>query len=179
MSDRPDNTEQEPAASPRLIEGLRALSGPAPAVPPAVDQAVLTQARAHLRSIAPRPPAALSGPAVASQVPVESNGPARRPTLVPFPQWLAIAAALVVGFGLAFLFRPGSHGVAPVAREDIDRNGRVDILDAFALARRLQSGAPSAEAGVDVNGDGVFDQRDVDHVAARAVQLHLTATTKG
>ena len=54
------------------------------------------------------------------------------------------------------------------AREDINHDGRVDILDAFQLARELESGAKPA---ADLNGDGVVDQRDADLIAARAVRL--------
>lgn len=49
---------------------------------------------------------------------------------------------------------------------DVDGDGRVDILDAFALARAIDR-----RAGVDVNGDGDIDDRDVDVVAQRAVAL--------
>ena len=53
-------------------------------------------------------------------------------------------------------------------RADVDRSGRVDILDAFALARRIQQGTAS---GFDFNGDGVVDKLDVDFLAAKAVRL--------
>lgn len=69
---------------------------------------------------------------------------------------------------------PGMPGmmssVAPLDRRDIDRNGRVDILDAFTLARHVQRG--DQRQGVwDVNGDGVVDKGDVDAVAMAAVSL--------
>jgi hypothetical protein len=53
-------------------------------------------------------------------------------------------------------------------RADVDQNGRVDILDAFALARRIQQGTAG---GFDFNGDGVVDKLDVDFVATQAVRL--------
>jgi hypothetical protein len=46
----------------------------------------------------------------------------------------------------------------------------VDILDAFALARQLKQGG-SGNLQLDVNGDGVVDERDVAALAARAVKL--------
>jgi hypothetical protein len=46
----------------------------------------------------------------------------------------------------------------------------VDVLDAFALARKLRDGAAD-NPGLDCNSDGVVDRRDVDAVAARAVKL--------
>ena len=48
--------------------------------------------------------------------------------------------------------------------------GRVTILNAFALARRLKSGdAPRPEW--DANRDGVVDRRDVDALALAAVRV--------
>ncbi len=46
---------------------------------------------------------------------------------------------------------------------------RVTILDAFALARRIEAKTPRPED--DVNGDGRVDRRDVDHLAMVAVTL--------
>ena len=78
--------------------------------------------------------------------------------------WLAAAAcvALLALFGLRHL------GQGRYDRADIDHNGRVDILDAFTLARRIEQGP---EHGVDVNKDGVVNKADVDAIAAQAVKL--------
>lgn len=81
----------------------------------------------------------------------------RRLTLVALP--LAAAAALLLWL------RPYASG----SREDLDRNGRVDILDAFQLAREIELG--DAPRGRDFNGDGRVDRGDVDHVAHLAVRL--------
>lgn len=83
-------------------------------------------------------------------------------------------------------------------REDIDHSGRVDILDAFALARMIENqdtriagqrrdargdvgraadarpnraGITEIPAMFDLNGDGAVDQGDVDAVAMAAVSL--------
>jgi hypothetical protein len=56
------------------------------------------------------------------------------------------------------------------AREDVNRDGRVDILDAFLLARQLQSG-DNPGSSLDLNGDGVVDHRDAESIAAKAVKL--------
>jgi len=61
------------------------------------------------------------------------------------------------------------NGLADV-REDLNGDGKVDILDAFMLAKKLQ-GAPSSDLQLDVNGDGVIDRRDVESIAAHAVSL--------
>ncbi|MGH7178304.1 MAG: dockerin type I domain-containing protein [Tepidisphaeraceae bacterium] len=82
----------------------------------------------------------------------------------------AAAAMLVFAVQLVKPDRPAaSRAIQSVAlREDLDGSGRVDILDAFYLARRL--GNPP-QRGWDVNGDGQIDQRDVDAVAQAAVHV--------
>ena len=72
----------------------------------------------------------------------------RRGRRRPWPRWAASAAAAT----------------------DIDRNGCVDILDAFKLARHIES-AEVREAKWDINGDGLVDRADVDVVAFAAVRL--------
>ena len=51
---------------------------------------------------------------------------------------------------------------------------RVDILDAFALARKLEQQAP-VDAAWDLNQDGQVDHQDVRVLAARAVSLEERA----
>jgi len=78
--------------------------------------------------------------------------------------WMSAAACFVI---LALI--AGSLIRAPrFERADVDQNGRVDILDAFALARRIQQGTAG---GFDLNQDGVVDKLDVDLVVAQAVRL--------
>ena len=56
-------------------------------------------------------------------------------------------------------------------RHDLDGNGRVNILDAFVLARHVESAAvPRGQW--DLNGDGLVDRNDVDLVAMAAVALN-------
>lgn len=86
----------------------------------------------------------------------------------------------------AVVMREADRAAPPVASpplsiasaEDIDRNGRVDILDAFAIARALQerNGPPDAW---DVTGDGKVDQGDVDRVAGNAVRVTKVASAEG
>lgn len=59
---------------------------------------------------------------------------------------------------------------AQFAREDLNRDGKVDILDSFTLAKEIKNGG-SLPASLDVNGDGVVDERDVNAIASRAVAL--------
>jgi hypothetical protein len=59
------------------------------------------------------------------------------------------------------------------AREDLNRDGLIDIRDAFQLARELESGRAQAPA-LDFNGDGAVDRADADAIAAEAVSLART-----
>lgn len=139
--------EDDPApAPPKLVAALRRLYARPVAVPPRVDRAVLAEARRQLRS------------------------PARNVLrLADWRPWLAAAATGVLALTLAYAWLTWRAKEA-VAREDLDGNGRVDILDAFALARRIQhDGLPPA--GFDLNGDGVVDQKDVEVLATHAVEV--------
>ena len=60
--------------------------------------------------------------------------------------------------------------MASAGPEDIDGSGRVDILDAFALAKQIKSGR-QLDSRWDINSDGGIDDRDVDAVALAAVSL--------
>lgn len=69
--------------------------------------------------------------------------------------------------------RTATAALTAPPREDFDRNGRIDILDAFGLARRLEeAAAPGLEW--DLNGDGGVDSRDVDLMAMAAVRIAET-----
>ena len=70
----------------------------------------------------------------------------------------------------AALFLAALWMSSPTAPEDIDGNGRVDILDAFVLARRLKTSA-AIQPAWDVTGDGRVDVADVDAIAMAAVRL--------
>jgi hypothetical protein len=144
MPDDPHQAEESPSAG---VQGaLRSLYGRAPGIPAAVDDTILARAQRELA--------------------------ARRR----FRRWatglkagagLAAAAALALA---AWLWTPhaGSEGGNLAAREDMDGDGRVDIVDALHLARSIASGGASAG---DMNGDGRVDHADVDAIAARAVRL--------
>ncbi len=159
LSDRPND-----AAADRLGRAFLDLY-PTPAVPPVIDARILHDAAAHLGRDAKRGrrgrlgwvgPAVASVAAVAACVLIGLR-------LIPRGSPLAV----VPGTGAT---SPGTVATAPALRGDIDGNGKVDILDAFAVARGIRSGQPLPKAW-DVNGDGVVDQRDVDWLAARAVQV--------
>jgi|SRR5687767_1828560 len=109
-------------------------------VPPAVDDAVLSRSQQRFAEIR------------------------RRRAKTQRVWWISAAAAVIV----LGLLASSLITVTRYERADIDRSGRVDILDAFALARRIQQGDT---AGFDFNNDGVVDRADVDTVAAQAVRL--------
>lgn len=54
---------------------------------------------------------------------------------------------------------------------DVDFNGKVNILDALALARQVEDGWPP-NTTFDLNRDGAVDSLDVDLVAMQAVSLN-------
>ena len=143
--DNPRQRDDTPVPE-RFVSTMAALNKTPVFVPPQVDEAILARARKELAS----------------------RQPERR---IRFPWvWWATAAA-VVAFGAWIsptLISRRSAQPPTVAREDVNGDGRVDILDAFALARTIEHGAVRQP---DLNGDGQVDRRDVDLVAYRAVQL--------
>lgn len=56
-------------------------------------------------------------------------------------------------------------------RADFDRSGRVDILDAFKLAKSIES-TKQFDTKCDINGDGLVNRSDVDSIAYVAVCLN-------
>lgn len=138
---------EEPNAPAKLVAALKEPPPRHVFVPSCVDDAVLAAARRQFV----KPPRSGFGA---------------------FRSWLAWPAAATVclallGLGL-FLARQAPRTSA-VAREDINRDGTVDILDAFALARAVQAG--DQPPSPDLNGDGVVNQRDAEQIAAQAVRL--------
>ncbi len=139
--------------SDRLRQDLRGLFEPPGTVPARADRIILDQAKQRLAQ--PR-------------------------RLIIRLRWAAgiAAVAAVIAFGV-ILLNPRSairnpQSVSPVlaeGRADIDANGRVDILDAFQLARQIETRGPLAPQW-DLNGDGRIDKNDVDLVASAAVRLY-------
>jgi len=91
------------------------------------------------------------------------------PRILPFPRlwkrWAA-AAAVVLLAGLVVTRQLRND---PAALEI--NVAQPTILDAFNLARRLESPRPGGVRHADLNGDGRMDRGDVDWLAQRAVQL--------
>ena len=120
-------------------------------VPSTLDEAILRAARKHL-----------------------SRPESPRFKWLPLLPWFAAAAAMIVAGALLFFHsQPRSNISNPpaFARQDINHDGRVDILDAFALAKRLKQGTVS-DLRLDVNGDGIVDERDMQIIASEAVKVN-------
>lgn len=138
----PHELNHEPDA-PKLRQALRECRSPVIFVPPQIDDAILAQARQHLATIRPE------------------TGSWWRPGR------LALAAGLAVIGTAAGILVLASRERTPADTADLNRDRRIDILDAFALARQLESG----HATLDVNGDGTVDRQDIEALAGRAVAL--------
>ena len=149
--------DAEADVSQALRDDLAALFGPDVAVPPAVDAAVMARARGHLGRRRWRGPALRWAAAAAA----------------------AAAAAVFVLVMPALTSREAPEAsrpapmvakAAPGLRDDINGDGQVDVLDAFALARSVENKQKLAAAW-DLNRDGVVDRKDADAVAMAAVSL--------
>ncbi len=150
MAGLPDDSSLDPGRSPRLARDLARIADARIEVPPEVDRAIVSAAYRRLEDVG-TPRWRLSRGA----------------------WWMAAAAAVAGAVWLGTRLwseRPARQGLrAAAAGGDVDGNGHVDILDAFALARQLRDGAVAGSG--DMNGDGRIDRADVDLIALRAVRL--------
>jgi hypothetical protein len=163
MNDNHQN--QDPAPSEKLRAALSRLNARRVSVPPKVDDAILRAAREHL------------SPVGASQntgsVKRSSRSSEWRSGVLEFfggRRWATLGAAAVAIVAAGALVWLGGHTRLTARNEDLNGDGVVDMLDAFALARELQQGQ-TPRPQLDLNGDGVIDERDVQILATRAVSL--------
>ena len=138
----------------KLSVDLNALFEPQVGIPPEVDRAVMDRAHKHFAPL--------------------QSGKGRRLRVHWAWRIAAAAAVIIFAFSLDLTNQTGpttdSFSLSKTQAVDIDRNGRVDILDAFKLARHIET-ADRTETEWDVNGDGLIDRSDVDVVATAAVRL--------
>ena len=138
----------------KLSADLNALFKLQTGVPPEVDRAVMDRAHKHLAPL--------------------QSGKDRRLRIHWGWRIAAAAAVIIIAFSLDLTKQTGPATdrllLSKTQAVDIDRNGRVDILDAFKLARHIES-AGNTETKWDINGDGLFNRDDVDKVAFAAVRL--------
>ncbi len=159
MADFMDNTRDnqlerwaDEGGPPSLRSALSGLYGTGPAISRALDERVLGMAREqHARRI-------------------------RMRWVMRYAIGSVAAAAAVI---LVVINLPRNQGTsesgkaaAVAVAEDLNRDGKLDILDAYLLAKRLADQQPLAKEW-DVNGDGVIIGKDVDAVALAAVKLKL------
>ena len=145
----PEADDEVPGAPAKLGEALRGSRKETIFIPPSVDETILSAARLWLSQIR-----------------------RRRAQRKAITRWTALAAAVVLcALVVQALFHRGPFaGRQTFAREDLNHDGTVDILDAFQLARELKQGA-QPDPTRDFNRDGKIDAADVDVLAARAVSL--------
>ncbi len=176
----PSQPEQEPGVPAKLVADLKGLHKEHIFVPPKVDESILNAAREHLGET--------SGKIIEPEI-------APQPWILQWTPWAAAAACLML---LLFLTFPGGKQNSPsasakisrmtlevaprqplpspaivaakISPKDINKDGQVNILDAFALASRLEAGAAHQDQW-DMNGDGQVNQADVDEISAVAVKL--------
>jgi len=141
--------------SPKLSEDFNALFKPQFSVPPELDRAIMDKAQQRL---------------------VQRHWRQRVFRHISLWRIAAAAAVIIFAFSLNLTQKPGpttsQSNLVEAQAIDIDRNGRVDILDAFKLARHIES-ANRTDKKWDINEDGVVNGKDVDLVASAAVSLPL------
>ena len=147
-----DQSGEEIDLPPRLRGELSRLYQPSVAVAPEIDRAILAGAK---QSLVRR----RRGWMWASRLGIGAAAAAM----------LAIALHLFIAAPAAprqtaLVQHPRLSDVA-----DVNHDGRVDILDAYTLARKIAHHEPLDPAW-DINGDGVVDQKDVDLIATLAVR---------
>jgi len=157
MTEKMSNFDENPdlEVSSKLTEDLQTLFKPLLSVPPEVDRAVQDRVNRHFARR-------------------RFTGARRRFRWVALWKVAAAAAVVIFAFSLNLTDTPKQDvrysALAKSEAADFDRNGRVDILDAFKLARRIEL-ASSNSADLDINGDGLVNHDDVDMVALAAVSL--------
>jgi hypothetical protein len=150
-----ENPERSPASEhqhKRLAEALRTLERRQSLfVPPTLDENILAKARPNFAGTTAHPQ-------------------------IRWPAWkgwfLAITGSAAVLLLAFFSSRTSMQRFSNVrASQDINGDGRVDILDAMALARLLERKPPALSPALDQNGDHRVDQADVAALANAAVRL--------
>lgn len=160
MSERMDDsqTDRHLVLPPRLSGELRAALRPDGPLPGSVDEAILAKA------------SAVFGRRRRLRMMIRAGLP------------LAAAASLLLAMGLWMRSgsgrgsASGTHGseqgsiIALTIRKDVDRSGGVDMLDALALARKIEAGE-ALGIELDFNGDGIIDRLDAEWIAMASVRL--------
>ena len=149
-NDRP-RTEDASETPPRFVAALRARFAREVHIPAEVDARILAHATSRL------------------------SGGKRRVFVIRWAAVSAAAAAALLAVLLSLPAKDAPHMASSVravsAKEDIDGDGKVDIVDAFVLAKHMEA-SRGLEPQYDFNADGTVDRKDVDVVAMAAVSLN-------
>lgn len=157
----------DPVTPAAFVEALRRLEGQETVdVPKERNDDILTMCRDELRTrLTGANPE--SAPSFDHQVAGNDDVKVTCAKILSIPfcrlRWAAAAAIVVLAFGTAYWARRPS----PKLAVNVDQP---TILDAFALARRIESKRPTATR-FDVNKDGKIDRTDVELLAQKAVAL--------
>lgn len=145
----------------KLREDIKCIYKSTATVPPEVDRAVTGQSRLHFAK------------------PQFSRTKQKGIRWSVVWKVAAAAAVIIFAFSLDLTLKQKIQeesityrmAISEDANFDIDNNGRVDILDAFTLARRIESENYN-EKQFDINNDGFVNHDDIDEVAMAAVRLN-------
>lgn len=153
-----------------LVAALRRVASRPLKVPPARDERILALGRAELLAGLigrDRRSARSSGDHDLEARPLDVLSATPGEKLIAFPRsWIRWAAAASIALiGAVILFRG-----RPVATDDAITLNQPTILDAFALARKVEAGGV-LDPKLDLNADGHMDQSDARLLAQRAVAL--------
>jgi hypothetical protein len=160
------------------LEGLKKLEGAMRRlerervfVPGQVDEAVLGAVSEHFARQRDQEPEDVIAKDVDFTFESRRKGRNRpRQKVRPWQKWLPLAASIVIAAMMLEFARQGR-----VAPGDVNRDGVVDVLDAYALAARVASGGPTSRSW-DLNDDGQVDAGDSNEIMARAVDLERSGS---
>lgn len=155
----------------RLGEALRGLEKERILVPAEVDEAILSEIRERFK------PSTADDSGEEAEV-VQTVDPGELvfhtnpaaikidPRVKRWHQWLPLAASLAIAALFLYFARVNS----PTLAGDVNRDGALDVVDAFLLAERVQSGGETIRAW-DLNRDGRVDALDSAEIMSRIVDL--------
>lgn len=150
-----DERQPEPTFPDRLAEDLRSLARVDLPVPGEIEDELVAMARGRLSRRG------------RMRLHVRRAGPLAAAAGLAITAWIGLWWMRGGGTG-PVVPQPGRARVASVL--DIDASGRVDVLDAFIIARALHQGG-MIDSAWDVTGDGTVSSLDVDAIAAAAVSI--------
>ena len=167
-TNRQRSDEPSLQAPAKLLNALAGLQKRIP-IPPHVDEAILRQAKMHLQAVSQRRSKSRWLMTWARINEAVRSGLAWRLNRPPAVSW-AVAAVMIVMAALVMRLLVFPGGTASTDKPRYALSPRVDILDAFALARQIERGE-ARDPQCDLNRDGIVNQQDVALLAAQAVRL--------